>query len=101
MPIRLRIAGAEVVPAYQLGWHELRNGQLLDAADNADFDAIVTADKSIQFQQSMAGRRVRLVVLKAVTNRLTVLQEMVDGLAEKVNAAEPGAIIVIEGERRS
>jgi hypothetical protein len=45
-----------------MGWSELDNGKLLSAAE-IEFDAIITTDQSIRYQQNLAGRRLAVVVL--------------------------------------
>jgi hypothetical protein len=45
-----------------MGWSELDNGRLLAAAEEA-FDALVTTDRNLPYQQSMAGRRLAVLVL--------------------------------------
>jgi len=52
-----------VVEARARGWHRYKNGELLKAAEEAAFDVLVTSDKSIRYQQNLAGRRIALVVL--------------------------------------
>ena len=34
----------------ELGWQGLENGDLLDAADRAGFDLLLTCDENIQYQ---------------------------------------------------
>jgi len=34
------------------GWEELANGELIDAAEQAGFDVMVTTDKNIRYQQT-------------------------------------------------
>ena len=56
----------EVIHARQLGWGELYNGALIDAAEREDFDVMVTADKGMQYQQNITGRKIGIVVLNAI-----------------------------------
>lgn len=39
------LAGHEVRSAYEMRWAGLGNGDLLDAAEKAGFDALITGDK--------------------------------------------------------
>jgi hypothetical protein len=48
--------------AYELGWALLKNGDLLNAAEN-QFDLLVTTDKNLRYQQNLAGRRLAILVL--------------------------------------
>lgn len=56
------MAGHDVVTAFEAGWAELSNGQLLDAAE-ARLDVLVTTDKQLRYQQNPTGRRIAIVVL--------------------------------------
>lgn len=48
----------------EMHWHpQLENGALLDAAEAADFDVMVTSDQNIRYQQNLTGRKLALVVL--------------------------------------
>lgn len=46
------------------GWDSLRNGELLDAAEAAGFDVLVTTDRNIRHQQSLTGRKIAVVILR-------------------------------------
>jgi hypothetical protein len=45
-----------------MGWAELDNGDLLDAAEAA-FDALITTDQNLRYQQNLSGRRLAILVL--------------------------------------
>ena len=48
----------------------LKNGDLLDAAEAANFDVLITVDQNIPDQQNLTGRRISLVILCGLMNRL-------------------------------
>jgi hypothetical protein len=50
-------------------WTELSNGELLATAAQ-EFDAIVTVDRNLQFQQHRGGLPISVITMAAVTNRL-------------------------------
>jgi hypothetical protein len=52
-----------VVEAMARGWDQLSNGELLNAAEEAGFDVLLTTDKNIRYQQNLKGRRLAIVVL--------------------------------------
>jgi hypothetical protein len=66
------LAGHEVTPAIKMGWDRLENGRLLEAAEQAGFDVMVTADQNLRFQQNLAGRKIALCVLS--TNHWPTIQ---------------------------
>ena len=51
---RLRI-GHSVEEARTRGWEELANGELIEAAEQAGFELLVTTDKNIRYQQNLAA----------------------------------------------
>jgi hypothetical protein len=61
-PLRRALSGHSVSTANEMGWSEIDNGKLLSAAET-EFDAIITTDQSIRYQQNLAGRRLAILVL--------------------------------------
>jgi predicted nuclease of predicted toxin-antitoxin system len=55
-PLRHALASHTVVEAIALAWDKLGNGALLDVAEAAAFEILVTADKNMRHQQSLTGR---------------------------------------------
>jgi hypothetical protein len=53
-PLRRSLKQHTVATAYELGWTDLDNGRLLTAAES-EFDALVTTDKNLRYQQNPAG----------------------------------------------
>jgi hypothetical protein len=61
-PLRRALSGHDVATAYEMGWSQLTNGSLLKEAE-ALFDAFVTTDQSLQYQQNFTGRRLAILTL--------------------------------------
>lgn len=85
--LRDLLPGHDVKHASEMGWSRLSNGDLLDAAAKAGFDALLTGDKNLLYQQNLSGRRIAIVVLS--TNRWPTIRahgdlilQAFDGLAE-------------------
>ena len=87
-PLRRELPSHSVVRAQELGWGELRNGDLLNAAELESFDLFVTADKNLRYQQHLPGRRIGILVLP--TNAWPKLLKMAAAIAEAVDAMHPG-----------
>jgi hypothetical protein len=88
------LAGHTVTKAKDRGWDRLSNGDLLTAAEDAGFDVLITADKSIRYQQNLDGRRIALVVLS--TPQWPVVKLHVEKIAAAVNAAIPGSYVEVD-----
>jgi len=85
--------GHIVEEARARGWEELANGALIDAAEQAGFEVIVTTDKNIRYQQNLTARKIALVVLG---NSQWPMVRLVAGIiVAAVNAAEPGSYIEV------
>ncbi len=57
------LSGHTVYTAQSKGWDTLSNGALLNAAEAAGFQLLLTTDRRIRHQQNLQVRRVALVVL--------------------------------------
>jgi hypothetical protein len=55
--------GHAVTKAKEAGWHRLVNGELLEAAEAAGFELLVTSDKQMKYQQNLQGRKIAIIVL--------------------------------------
>ena len=62
VPLRQLLTGHEVKTAFEMGWSELDNGDLLAAAE-ASFDVFVTTDQSLRYQQNLSGRHIGILIL--------------------------------------
>ncbi len=67
VPLRELLVGHQVATAYELGWSTLTNGQLLQAAQTAGFEVLVTTDRSLRYQQNLTDRRIAVLVLGATS----------------------------------
>jgi predicted nuclease of predicted toxin-antitoxin system len=89
-PLRYALKGHVVVEAIERGWDRLANGALLDAAEAAGFELLVTTDKNMHQQQNLTGRKISIVVLGNA--QWPVLRRYVERVAAVVNAATPGTM---------
>jgi hypothetical protein len=78
-----------VTEARARGWQELENGQLLEQAETAGFEVLVTTDKNLSYQQNLKGRQIAIVVLGQ--GRWTLISPHVASVVAAVNAATPGS----------
>ncbi len=46
-----------------MGWGELANGELLNAAEAQQFEVLVTTDRNLRYQQNLAARQIAILVL--------------------------------------
>jgi hypothetical protein len=71
------------------GWNGIKNGKLLELMLAEGFDALLTFDKNLQYQQNFQKYTLTVFVLNTPTNTYAVLTQ----LSAKVNAVlEAGAL---------
>ena len=86
----------DVKTARQMGWTAIKNGELL-ALVSAHFDVFVTVDRNLAFQQNIGALPVAVIVLRAKSNRLMDLKPLVPDFLRALEAALPGAVVVVGG----
>jgi hypothetical protein len=89
------LPGHEIVTAQSRGWDRLTNGALLNAAEEAALDLLLTTDRRIRYQQNLTGRKIALVVLTGTTKWSRVRMHL-ERVAAVVNAATAGSYAEVE-----
>jgi hypothetical protein len=90
------ISGHDVSTVREQGWLGLTNGVLLRAAAEQGFDVLVTADRSIAFQQNLEKLEMAVIILGG-RNRLPDLKRLVPELDQAIMMIEPGKVFRIGG----
>ena len=86
-PLRKFLPDHIVHTAQEMGWGRLKNGDLLQAVE-PQFDAFLTSDQNLKYQQNIAGRKLAILVLP--TNDWPTIRLHTDEIAVKVAALKPG-----------
>ena len=87
VPLRRSLTGHEISTAYEMGWAELQNGDLLTAAEKS-FQALITTDKNLRYQQNLTGRQLAILVLP--TTSWPRIQQHIAEVIAAVNSLKPG-----------
>ena len=90
------LAGHDVSTVREQRWLGLRNGVLLRAAVYAGFQALLTADRSVEFQHNVQAIGIAVVIL-AVRNRIQDLRLIIPQLLSVLESIEPGQVVKIAG----
>jgi hypothetical protein len=93
-PIARCLTGHEVTYARRIGWHELENGELIQRAEEAGYDVLLSTDKNIRYQQNLSDRKIALVVLG--NQQWPAVRLYLDRIAAAVNAATPGSFAEVD-----
>ncbi len=93
-PIARSLTGHQITFARQIDWHELENGDLIQQAEEAGYEVLLSTDKNIRYQQNLSGRRIALVVLGH--SQWPVVRLYLDRITAAVNACTPGSYAEVE-----
>jgi hypothetical protein len=94
------IRGHDVKTVPDAGWAALKNGDLLSRAQH-EFDALVTTDRNLPFQQDLSRFSIAVVVLRAQSNRLADLRPLIPELLDTLPAARQGMVTWVGTEQRA
>lgn len=90
VPVKFRrsLPNHDVRTVVEMGWSGVKNGKLLALAANG-FDAFVTVDKNLPYQQNLTTLPVAVIVLDAVSNELPALLPLVPALERALLSMKP------------
>lgn len=91
---RLMERGVDVVTVPERGWAGVKNGELLNRAEE-EFDVLLTMDQGIEYQQNLAGRELAIVTVAAPTNEYETLLPLVPAVVDAARKATKGAVISV------
>jgi len=94
VPRRLRRAlpTHTVRTAVEMGWSGVKNGDLLSRAAG-QFDAFITVDQNLPYQQNIDTLPIAVVVLIAHSNELPVLLRLLPRLEEALESLPPRTLV--------
>jgi predicted nuclease of predicted toxin-antitoxin system len=96
MPHQLRehLPNYDVSTAVYVGFGGFTNGDLLQAAEAAGFEVLLTGDLSIEYQQNLTGRKIAIVSLSA--NSWRIVRHHVQTISEAIGKSSPGTFLRVD-----
>jgi hypothetical protein len=71
------------------------NGRLLEAAEAAGFDVLITVDQNIPDQQNLSQRNIAMVILCGRTNRLRDLELLAPAAISALGSVRAGDVVKV------
>ena len=93
-PLRNYLSGHEVTTAQELGWEELRNGELLQRAQ-AQFDVMISTDSNIEYQQRLPDYGITLIVLRSVSGQVAELAQLMPDCLKALSVIQQGECLYL------
>lgn len=86
VPLRDSLAQHSVDTAYEMGWSTLRNGDLLDRAEQNGYELLITTDQQLLHQQDLSSRSLAVLVLRStswprIQTRIQEIQLAIDSMS--------------------
>ncbi len=72
----------EIYTAADKGWTGVSNGKLLELLTENKFDALLTFDKNLQYQQNFSKYTIVVIVLNAPDNSYSTLKNLVQKIRD-------------------
>jgi len=89
-PLKTHLIGHIVETAFELGWSNLQNGELLAMAENS-FDLLITTDQQLHFQQDLSGRKLSVLVLMTTSWPRILLH--IPRILDAIDKIDPGGYL--------
>ena len=91
-PLRKVLPNHQVVTIDELGWKGIKNGALVAKAIG-QFDALITADKNLRYQQNLSARGI--AILELPTNHWPTLRRYVAEIQRALDTLKPNEYVTL------
>lgn len=89
-PLKADLIGYDVSHVNDMGWSSKRNGELLRLMATERFDAFLTVDQNLEFQQNIRASGLGVVIALAKTNRVKELRPLMPQILAALRQLRPG-----------
>lgn len=90
--LRLKLPEFEVRTVQEEGWGAYKNGELLRRAEG-HFDGLLTADRRMQYQQTLTAFGIGIVVIVTPRLQLQVLERAAEPLRQAIHNVSFGQVL--------
>jgi hypothetical protein len=93
--LRKELPGHDVYTVQYMRWDGMKNGRLLATAADVGFDAMLTMDNGVQYQQNLATLPMAVVVLSAPSNDIVDLRPLLPKIMTALQSLVPKSVVRI------
>src|SRR5262245_12340905 len=91
-PLRKELPQHEIKTTHQMGWAGLKNGKLLEKAEEAGFEVLLTVDQNNRYQQNLKGRAIAVLVMIAGGVTVDDLLPLIPAIEQTLLSVQPGQL---------
>jgi hypothetical protein len=88
--MRLELAGHEIFTAAYMKWDGVENGELLRKAAAAGFDALITNDRGLEYEQNLGALPIAVIAVLAKANTIEAIRSAYRELLAALTKIRPG-----------
>ena len=93
--LRNNFPNHDVQSAQYAGLAGLKNGDLLNAAESAGFEVLLTVDRGFEYEQNLSGRRIAVVIFCTKSIAYEELSALIPACLGRLESIQPGEIATI------
>lgn len=93
--LRSELPGHDVFTVAYMGWTGVANGELLRIAAEAGFEALITNDRGLEYEQRLDALPVAVVVLLAKANTIESIRPLLAELLTILAGLRPHAFVKV------
>jgi predicted nuclease of predicted toxin-antitoxin system len=90
--LRHELPGHDCYTVAFMGWGGVENGELLRRAASAGFDAVLTKDAGVQYEQNLTNLPLAVVILHAPSNDIDDIRPLLPALLQAPTSLRPNEI---------
>ena len=79
--------------ADEMAWSRSKNGLLLDAAEQAGFEVLLSGDQTIKYEQNTSDRAIGVVSMSG--NHWPIVKDYVSAIPDAIEQVKPGEIRLV------
>jgi predicted nuclease of predicted toxin-antitoxin system len=87
--LRREIPGHDCFTVAYMGWAGIENGELLALAASDGFDALLTKDANLQYEQNLLNLPIAVVVLRCASNDIDDIRPLIPALLNALPRLAP------------
>lgn len=93
--LKRELSGHDVRTVTEMGWSGIKNGPLLRRAA-PDFDAFLTVDQGLEYQQNLIALDLIVIVMAAKSNDIDDLRPLIPQVREALEKTSPGSVVRVQ-----
>jgi predicted nuclease of predicted toxin-antitoxin system len=87
--LRNELPGHDCFTVAYMGWGGIENGDLLALAASHAFDALLTKDANLEYEQNLIDLPIAIVVIKSVSNDMDDIRPLLEALLAVLRSLAP------------